>query len=250
MGGLAHYIEDEGIPTTQIALIRKHAEEIKPPRALAVPFELGRPLGAPNHPEFQRRVLKNCLELLSRDAGPVLEDFPDDPPVDESENEGWVCPINLSIPPESISDEDLVREALEREVALIKPWYEESKKKRGNRTNLGVSGKTPEEIAAFLSSILVNREETASPFEGKPTALAFKQMADDLRYFYMEAAIAKPGNLGTDTQIGNWLWGETILGKVLIAVRDWAMESEDPSFKALAPTAMVPMVQRHRTQHG
>ena len=75
-------------------------------------------------------------------------------------------------------------------------------------------------------------------------------MADDLRYFYMEAAIAKPGNLATDTQIGNWLWGETILGKVLIAIRDWAMESEDPGFKALAPTAMVPMLQRHRTQHG
>ena len=250
MGGLAHYIEDEGIPTTQIALIRKHAEEIKPPRALAVPFELGRPLGAPNHPEFQRRVLKNCLELLSREDGPVLEDFPDEPPVEEMEEEGWVCPINLSIPPKNLSDEDLVREALEREVALIKPWYEESKKMRGNRTNLGISGKTPEEIAAFLSNVLVNRTETASPIEGKPVAHAFKQMADDLRYFYMEAAIAKPDNLATDTQISNWLWGDTILGKVLIAIRDWAMESEDPAFKALAPTAMVPMVQRHRTQHG
>jgi len=87
-------------------------------------------------------------------------------------------------------------------------------------------------------------------FKGEGGGFAFKQMADDLRYFYMEAAIAKPGNLATDTQIGNWLWGETILGKVLIAIRDWAMESEDPGFKALAPTAMVPMVQRHRTQHG
>ena len=84
MGGLAHYIEDEGIPTTVIALIRKHAEEIKPPRALAVPFELGRPLGAPNHPEFQRRVLKNCLELLSRETGPVLEDFPYESPAEEA----------------------------------------------------------------------------------------------------------------------------------------------------------------------
>ena len=75
-------------------------------------------------------------------------------------------------------------------------------------------------------------------------------MADDLRYFYMEAAIARPDNLATDLQIGNWLWGETILGKVLIAIRDWAMECEEPGFKALAPTAMVPMHQRHRTQHG
>ena len=177
-------------------------------------------------------------------------DFPDEPPAEELDQEGWVCPINLSNPPENISDEALVREALEREVALIRPWYEESQKIRKNRTNVGVSGKTPEEIAAFLSIVLVHRGETASPIEGKPIAHAFKQMADDLRYFYMEAAIAKPDNLATDTQIGNWLWGETILGKVLIAIRDWAMESEDPGFKALAPTAMVPMVQRHRTQHG
>ena len=32
MGGLAHYIEDEGVPTTQISLIREHTEKIKPPR--------------------------------------------------------------------------------------------------------------------------------------------------------------------------------------------------------------------------
>ena len=48
---------------------------MKPPRALAVPFELGRPFGAPNEVEFQRKVLHNCLELLERESGPVLEDF-------------------------------------------------------------------------------------------------------------------------------------------------------------------------------
>ena len=250
MGGLAHYLEDEGIRTTQIALIRKHTEEIKPPRALAVSFELGRPLGAPNDPQFQIKVLKHCLELLGRGSGPVLEDFPEKSPADDPNKEGWVCPINLNTQPDDISDEQVVRQALEQEVALIRPWYLESKEKRGDRTNLGVSGKTPEEIVEFLSSLLVKREATVSPIEGKSTAVAFKHMADDLRYFYMEAAIARPDNLITDKQIGNWLWGETILGKVLVAIRDWAMECEDPGFKVLAPTAMVPMHQRHHTKHG
>jgi hypothetical protein len=58
VGGLAHFIEREGIPTTQISLIRIHTEQIKPPRALSVPFELGRPFGAPNEPAFQRRPVK------------------------------------------------------------------------------------------------------------------------------------------------------------------------------------------------
>ena len=80
MGGLAHYIEDEGVATTQISLIREHSESIKPPRALWVSFELGRPLGVPDDPAFQKRVLLAALRLLDTDSGPVLEDFGEDAP--------------------------------------------------------------------------------------------------------------------------------------------------------------------------
>ena len=61
MGGLAHYFESCGLATTQISLIRQHSEQIKPPRALWVPFELGRPLGVPGDPGFQARVLVSAL---------------------------------------------------------------------------------------------------------------------------------------------------------------------------------------------
>lgn len=36
---------------------------IRPPRALAVPFPLGYPLGRPDDPELQRRVLEALLAL-------------------------------------------------------------------------------------------------------------------------------------------------------------------------------------------
>ncbi len=251
MSGLAHYLEEEGIPTVAIALIRKHAEEIKPPRALAVPFELGRPLGAPNEPDFQRRVLRELLELLERESGPVLEDFPDDPPGADVEQDGWACPVNFAPPVEDVSDEDLLRQALEQELALLRPWYEESKQNRGGRTNFGVSGAAPEEAIAYIAHVLMAREESESPFDGdRPAHLVFKQCADDMRYYYMESAIARPDGRASDVEIGNWLWGETTLGKVLVTIRDWAMETEHPGFKALAVTAMVPTHQRHRTQHG
>jgi len=75
---LAYYLEDEGLATTTIALVREHALKAEPPRALWVPFELGRPLGPPNDAAFQRRVLLATLALLARRGGPVvLEDFPD-----------------------------------------------------------------------------------------------------------------------------------------------------------------------------
>ncbi len=100
MGALAHYLESEGIPTTQISLIREHTETIRPPRALWVPFELGRPLGAPENPAFQRRVLLSALELLEAIQGPVLADFPDEAPEDIAGSgegqEGWSCPVSFS----------------------------------------------------------------------------------------------------------------------------------------------------------
>ncbi len=80
--------------------------------------------------------------------------------------------------------------------------------------------------------------------------VAFKRMADDLRYFYTEAAIARPDGRGSDLEIANWLWADTTLGALLVAVRDWAMESDDPTTLELAQNAMVPFHQRHHTKYG
>ena len=49
--------------------------KVRPPRALAVPWPLGFPLGAPNDAALQRRVLIELLALLSRTDVPVLESF-------------------------------------------------------------------------------------------------------------------------------------------------------------------------------
>ncbi len=57
------------MPTTQISLIREHTEKIKPPRALWVPFELGRPLGVPNDAAFQNRVITAALDLFEAPSG-------------------------------------------------------------------------------------------------------------------------------------------------------------------------------------
>ena len=251
MGGLAHILEDEGVLTTQISLIRLHTEKIRPPRALAVPFELGRPFGAPNEPDFQRRVLHECLQLLERPSGPVLEDFPDEPPGADTAKEahGWACPVNFAPPMDDISDADLVYQSLLQEVNLLRPWYDEAVK-NFKRSAFGISGKTTDEIARVLADVLVDPEGTEPPVEGQSLGVGFKRMADDMRYFYTEAAIARPDQRSSDFEVANWLWGETTLGKVLVAIRDYAMECEDPSLKALAPTAMVPTHQRHRTQHG
>ena len=81
MSALGHYLEEAGIASVAIALIRPQAENTRPPRALWVPFELGRPIGPPSDPAFQKRVILAALRMLAASGGPVsLHDFPDDDP--------------------------------------------------------------------------------------------------------------------------------------------------------------------------
>jgi hypothetical protein len=249
VGGLSHYFENEGIPTTSISLIRQHTERLRPPRALAVPFELGRPFGVPDEPEFQRRVLGACLGLFERTSGPVLEDFPDKPPGSDEDTAGWTCPVSFAPPPEDLGDAEIVCRALVQEIGLLKPWYEEAVRSQ-KRSGFGISGKTPEEIADFLAEFVTDPDATEPPYPGEAIGTGFKRMADDLRYYYIQAAIARPDARSTDVEVANWLWGETTLGQVLIAIRDHAMDCEETSLKRLATTAMVPTHQRFRTKHG
>lgn len=65
-------IENEGIVTAGITLLEKITRKVSPPRALAVPFPLGYPLGEPNERDQQRKILKALLSLCSRRGTPLI----------------------------------------------------------------------------------------------------------------------------------------------------------------------------------
>jgi hypothetical protein len=69
---IAAELERQGIATVCIILLRFVAERVRPPRALAVPFRHGYPLGAPNDAALQRDVVEKALWLLERDGTPPL----------------------------------------------------------------------------------------------------------------------------------------------------------------------------------
>jgi hypothetical protein len=69
---LAAEIERRGIATVCIVLLREVAEKVRPPRALAVPFPHGYPLGKPHDAELQRDVIRAALALLEREGPPPL----------------------------------------------------------------------------------------------------------------------------------------------------------------------------------
>ena len=69
---IAAELERQGIATVCLILLRFVAERVRPPRALAVPFRHGYPLGAPNDAALQRDVVAKALALLERDGPPPL----------------------------------------------------------------------------------------------------------------------------------------------------------------------------------
>jgi len=242
VGALAHYLEDDGIPTTQISLIHKHTEIIKPPRALWVPFELGRPLGTPDHPEFQSRVALAALKLLGADQGPVLESFPEEAPDtgrSESEEPGdWACPVRFSPPVEDKNEQEQMAEALHRELTELRPWYDLGIENRG-RTSLVAF--VPETAADLIADYLVNETPDSSPEELSPS-VALRLAAQDIKSFYFEAVISKPGaGVPDSNSFDNWFWNETAAGKALQKVRKICSRSEDKELKNTAQMFLVPV---------
>ena len=239
MGALGHFIEREGLATAQISLIREQTAAIRPPRALWVPFMLGRPFGAPNAPDFQRKVLRALLALFGRPSGPVLEDFTEDAPVDAAGETAFACPVSFAHA-DTGSDEPV--KAMRREIAQLAPWYELARARRG-RTTVGVSGLTIEQAANF--AVGFTGDAPAPVYDASLSAgVALKRVCDDLKAYYYEAVAAQPGNL-SPREIDRWFWFETIAGRVFLAIQQACLRSDDKSLQPLGKLSLVPRAIAH-----
>jgi len=239
VGGLAHYVEEEGVATTQISLIRPHTEAIKPPRALWVTFDLGRPLGVPNDAGFQKRVLLSALKLLEEPSGPVITDFPEDAPVSRQTDVVWACPVNLARKKIDLSDADAMRAAFKKEMVELRTWYDLAVKKQ-KRTTMGVSGLELAQIIDFIGAFIDSIP--ANPREDISLALSLNFAVDDLKAYYYEAAAAQPGSSSpTAEELDDWFWGETVAAKVLFAVKDRCLKRDDKMMQLLGKILLIPM---------
>ncbi len=239
MGALGHYLEREGIATAQISLIREQTAAIRPPRALWVPFMLGRPFGAPDAPEFQRKVLRALLDLFEIKSGPILEDFPEDAPATAGSDATttFACPVSFARAP---ADDGDLAAAMQREIAQLAPWYDLAKQRRG-RSTVGISGLSIADAAAHAVSYLAT---PAAPYSGFTAGAALKRACDDLKAYYYEAVAAQPGNLKA-TDIDHWFWHDTAAAKVFLAIRQVCLQSPDKSLAPLGKISLVPRAVQH-----
>ncbi|MBX3503469.1 MAG: hypothetical protein KF889_28855 [Alphaproteobacteria bacterium] len=227
MSALSHLIEQRGIATVALGIIRLHMEKVRVPRGLWVPFELGRPLGEPQDAAFQRRVVLAALSLLERDDGPViLEDYAEEAP-GRLPQQGWRPAVELPAVPRPAADAS----AAEWAAALRAEWAPLTMRAR---TTIGGSRlereRWPELLAAFAS----RTPPRESPVAGLRPVQAARYAADDLKALYTEAAVA-PDDRPSSAQVLDWFWNSTVAAALLRRIRAACLASDDRVLALVGP---------------
>jgi len=235
VSALGHYLEEEGIATVAIALIRPQAEKAKPPRALWVPFELGRPFGPPSDAWFQQRVILAALGMLVEDGGPVrIVDFPDDDPRIRPDVS---CQSPFLLATVSKGSMETLASRLEAEILLLHEAHQRWMAQY-QRTTVGLSGLSVGDAGRYVGDWLRGKAPP-SPRDGFSAPLMLRFAVDDLKAYCLEAAAS--GSAGPSSrQLGDWLWHETATGAALHALREMLLAEPDERLRLIVANFMVP----------
>ena len=212
--------------TTGIVLIEEHAQRVKPPRMLAVPFFFGNALGEADNPEYQHRVLQATFDLLNRDQGPVLEQLPDDMVPDilmqgsETANESQEKGLNAA-----------------DELTSLRAYYEQWVNAHAERTAVGAST-IPQRrfrgVVRFLEGYISGEESDMKERPQDSTVPQFvRHCVNDLKAFYYEARMAQRPD-GADRDIHDWFWSKTAMGALVMSLAQRMRDDEDAETKAVA----------------
>ena len=199
-------MEGAGLPTATLVLLKEHAQRVKPPRALFVPFPYGFALGRADDAAFQHRVIAAALDLLHVASGPVLAEFPEagDAParliqataVGRSNAEGYPADV----------------------ITATRRYYLRWLEERDGRTQVGLSGIAQQRFRGLVGFLQLYRDGTAVDFDERPPEKAVSQFvrhaADDLKAFMIEARMAQRPQ-DHDNALQEWFWGETAVGHLL-----------------------------------
>jgi len=211
-----------------IGLVKLHLEKTAPPRALWVPFELGRPIGPPANPEFQREVLEQALRLVETAKSTTIQDFAKDDPRSKA-NPAWTAP--------SLKNHSTIAD----ECAELKSSYQRQCVDK-SRTSVGVA-KTPVTELAALFDEAYTQSSLQKIRDDISARLMFRLAIDDLKAYYIEAALADQ-NSPSSQQLHDWLWQDTLLGQQMRELRHRFMNSGDVKLTDLGTKFIVPHAWR------
>lgn len=220
---LQRVLEEGGLTTVSISLVREHTEKIKPPRALFVPFPFGAPFGAPGAVDQQHSVLRAALDLLKAPDGPVLCDFPD-------AEAGEMAPSPVQAAAVDAGEPEL---DVATEVSMMRRYHELWVEREG-KTAVGLTRVSPVRFRGIVRFLEAFADGVDGDMRERPRDLAMpnwiRYCVDDLKAMYLEGRMAMKADEPPEAA-GRWLWGETALGPLVVRVRDRMEASEDGRMK-------------------
>ena len=228
MGTLASVLEQSGLVTVALSSIRGQIETTSPPRALHCEFPLGRPLGKPNDPDFQRDVLEHAFALLDESSGPVLVDHP------VKIEDGADSPLSCVIPPADTSD----RSPAASEALGLLPAWKRTYKKYGRSTVGKVvdSDQVPDMLDLF-ARISDGEDWKEVGLPGDPT-----KIAADIRNFYEEASISLSDSSPSARSAESWFVDKTHAGQL---IQNSRIKMKESGTNFYFWYYLLPMTQHH-----
>ena len=161
----------------------------------------------------------------------------EDAPVPAAEAlEGMACPVSF----DSTADGDLAT-ALVREVEELTPWHDLAARRR-KRTTTGLSGLTMADAAKFVVDYLHGAPVASQGAISAGETL--KIVCDDLRAYYYEAAVAKPGNPDARA-VNDWFWHDTAASRAFLELQKICAASADRSLQVLGGGSLIPRAIMH-----
>ncbi|MHB1487997.1 MAG: hypothetical protein ACYCS7_13335 [Acidimicrobiales bacterium] len=198
-----------------LASVWGQVERMQPPRALYAEFPLGRPLGRPNDPAFQRRVLDAAFGLLDRRPGPVLERFGE--AIEDGADEVLACSVPPRLDPSGPPAVD--------EARGLRPAYERAVAANGGRTLVG-RVMNPDAVPDALAGLVRIAGGVPARQAGLPADPV--QTVMDIRAYYEEAATALAGHVPAARSAETWFYHHTEAGKAVMDARAALKEAGVP----------------------
>jgi len=201
--------------------VRENTVSMQPPRALWVPFPLGRPLGRPGDAAFQLDVITSALALLNRTEGPVLEDYPRDAPPIGAQHAA-ACPVSFA----AHAGDGSWQTRLKQEFSQVQPWYELARRRREGRTLVGIADQPPGQNIQVLAKHL---DKGVLPTD----VTWLKRAIEDIKAYYLEAMTAQPGDHDSRALQAQF-WQQTCCGAAILAFYHQFQDADDERLKLMA----------------
>ena len=232
---LAQYFEAEGFSTVLVGFVREHMEALTPPRALWLDFPMGRPLGKPDDPDFQKKIIRTAFSLLDCKSGPQLVDFSESIAVRDGRM-GYALPVDLVLTKDDIGDVDELLTEVQEEIAAIANDYETACADRG-RTTVGASEVALADLAPYIATF-VKGDKPSSPRKGVPPIPLLKLVVEDLTAYYTETRTHRD-NIDDIELLGRWFWEETKAGQLILWLEAVSLESEDRVLRQIVDMSLI-----------